>query len=153
MEVGREQSCRVTFITPSHTLSLLALIDCAKSLPAPSRRPQQIVDPLHGEVRTVELLFGLPQAIKMLTWLINQELFVLLNRLDLATILPNGRPLPGGYIPLLWCLLLVLNIGRIDVKKLTWWTSTWPIRPGQKKLPKKPLGSGVLKQIGASGWC
>lgn len=81
---------------------------------------QQIVNSLRGEARTVELLFGLPQAInKTLTWL-DQELFVLLlNRLDLATIPPNGRPSLGGYTPLLWRLLLALNIGRTDVKKLT----------------------------------
>ena len=62
-------------------LALLALIqiliDYAKSLPAPSRKRQQIVDPLRGEARTVELLLGPPQAIKTLTRL-NQELFVLL---------------------------------------------------------------------------
>ena len=53
------------------------LIDYTKSLPAPSRRRQQIINPLRGKARTVELLLGPLQAIKTLTRL-NQELFVLL---------------------------------------------------------------------------
>ena len=47
-------------VVSTSLLALLALIqmliDYVKSLPTPSRRRQQIIDPLRGEARTVELL-------------------------------------------------------------------------------------------------
>ena len=41
------------------------LIECAKQLPSNGGWRQQIVDPLHGERKMIKLLYGPPQAIKM----------------------------------------------------------------------------------------
>jgi len=52
-----------------------------KNLPALNSRRQQLVNPLCGKARTIELLYGPPQALKTLTRL-NQRMFkLLLNRL------------------------------------------------------------------------
>ena len=57
------------------------LIECAKQLPSSGGRRQQIIDPLRGERKTIELLYGPPQAIKTVTRLDQQSFKLLLNRL------------------------------------------------------------------------
>ena len=57
------------------------LIEAANNLPTASGKRQQLVNPLRGEGKTVELLYGPPQALKTVTRL-NQRMFkLLLNRL------------------------------------------------------------------------
>jgi len=43
------------------------LIEAANNLPAASGKRQQLVDPLRGKGKTVELLYGPPQALKTVT--------------------------------------------------------------------------------------
>lgn len=66
-------------------LALLALfqvlIDCAKNLPAADTRRQQLVNPLRGEIVTVELLYGPPKAIKSVTRLDQRTFQLLLEQL------------------------------------------------------------------------
>ena len=63
-------------------ISLLhMLIECARNLPVLNSRRQQLVDPLRGEARTVELLYGPPQALKTVTRLDQRMFKLLLNRL------------------------------------------------------------------------
>jgi hypothetical protein len=60
---------------------LYILIKCIKNLPALNGRRQQLINPLRGKARTIELLYGPPQALKTVTRL-NQRMFkLLLNRL------------------------------------------------------------------------
>jgi hypothetical protein len=57
------------------------LIECIKNLPVLNGRRQQLINPFRGKVRTIELLYGPPQALKTVTRL-NQRMFkLLLNRL------------------------------------------------------------------------
>jgi len=57
------------------------LIEAANNLPIASGKRQQLINPLRGKRKTVELLYGPPQALKTVTRL-NQQMFkLLLNRL------------------------------------------------------------------------
>jgi len=57
------------------------LIKATNNLPAASGKRQQLVNPLRGKGKTVELLYGPPQALKTVTRL-NQRIFkLLLNQL------------------------------------------------------------------------
>ena len=46
---------------------LYMLIEAANNLPAASGKRQQLIDPLRGKGKTVELLYGPPQALKTVT--------------------------------------------------------------------------------------
>jgi hypothetical protein len=48
---------------------LYILIKCVKNLLVLNGRRQQLVNPLRGKVRTIELLYSPPQALKTLTCL------------------------------------------------------------------------------------
>jgi len=57
------------------------LIEYAKQLPSSGGRRQQIVGPLRGERKTIELLYGPPRAIKTVTRLDQRSFKLLLNQL------------------------------------------------------------------------
>ena len=57
------------------------LIECAKQLPSSGGRRQQLIDPLRGERKTIELLYGPPQEIKTVTRLNQQSFKLLLDQL------------------------------------------------------------------------